>query len=308
MKTILFTLQFSLSLLFWQVNEVMAVETDSLTIDPDNPLVTDMVQVQSYFTIPNCCTGIDSVCIYTNLFEYYWEQTQCSDPWNAGLGESNEETRDSLLAYFTPLGVALHHVHFIFDSELEETCTACDCKTGTVIYVYVEHDDTTQLSETGFMSGNNMLYDIVRTYHTDHDPACDCYCQCADTVDIGMLEAASHRLLFNIVIINPYSPFIHEAYDSLDFNVANIPSSQLNIPDECIYKIYPNPAHRHINVSNNLIGFRYDIIDLSGKKVIEGKVLKNYIRVDLLPGIYLVRFYKDNNLVITGKLSICIKN
>jgi hypothetical protein len=277
-----------------------AIESDSLIIDPDNPLVIEVVQVQSYVTIPNCCTEIDSVQIHTNLVELSWTQTQCSDPWNTGSGHPNDQTYDSLVSYFSQLGIDLYHVGFMFYPDSAETCEACDCKTGTVIYIYVEDNDTPLITEMGFIPSDNMYFDLVRTYHQEHYPACDCYCQCADTVNIGTLEAGSHRLIFNTVFIDTLIQALYQSYDSLDFSVTNIVTSPDNTFKDDEILIYPNPSSGILHISKNLLGEHYDLFDLSGRKIMSGTIENTLINnLDLLPGTYLFKIYlRDNNTVV----------
>jgi len=281
------------------------IETDSLCIDPDQPVTTDDVQVRSYVTIPNCCAGIDSVDIHTNLDEYYWEQTQCSDPWHTGISDPNEETYDSLLFFFSRLGVELHRIRFVYDPELAEDCEACNCRSGTVIYTYTIHNDTTVLSETGFKRGADTLFDIVRSYHPEHYPQCDCYCQCADTIDIGTLETGSHRLLFTMVFIDTIVPAIYNAYDSIDYTVTGAAEIDPYTKTYDVFILYPNPSSDYVHVSENLVGCRYKLIDFSGRIMMEDILQQNFFSIrNMLPGIYSVRFYKEDQTITTLRLII----
>jgi hypothetical protein len=292
-----------------QILVLSGMESDSLNIDPDHPMITDNVRVRAYVTIPNCCADIDSVEIHTNLDEYYYEQTQCSDPWYSENGNPNQENFDSLISFFNHLGVELYNVRFVFNPELAEACDACDCKSGTVIYTYISHDDTAVLSETGFHKGSDKLFDIVESYHPEHYPQCDCYCQCADTISIGILESGSHRLYFTMVFIDTIVPAVYNAYDSIDFNVESSATWNLNLKTDDVFILYPNPAFDHIFVSENLIGCSYELIDFSGQIMMEGMLHQNILNIrNLLPGIYIIRFRKENQTITNLRMIICIEN
>jgi len=79
-----------------------------------------------------------------------WNQTKCSDPWNTGANDSNEETEIAVIAYLESRKVTVLNLAFDTNSPLDTACEACTCGTGQRIIVDVKNLDVSKMEELGF--------------------------------------------------------------------------------------------------------------------------------------------------------------
>ena len=76
-----------------------------------------------------------------------------------------------------------------------------------------------------------------------------------------------------------------------------------NLSSEYEAIIYPNPASDVVMVQSNLNFTRYEISDISGRKIAEGAYHGNTINFDLENGNYILHLFSENN-IITRKLIV----
>ena len=85
-----------------------------------------------------------------NLSQFYWNQTKCSDPWNTGENDSNEQTKVAITNFLKNKNINVLNVDFDTKSPLDKLCESCGCGTGQRIIVYVEEDDKNTMSDLNF--------------------------------------------------------------------------------------------------------------------------------------------------------------
>jgi hypothetical protein len=274
---------------------------DTLYIVPSQPSDLDTATVYSVITIPNCCLPADSFRIETNLSLFMREQTQCNDPWHTGAGNTEDETRDSLQVYLQKYGIEPVDIFFSFDPAIQEVCAACDCLTGLLIYVYIRPEDISAITELDFQSVNDTLYDLIQCYHTEHSPACDCYCQCYDSAVIAGLEEGIHHLNFiHLFLEDPEEGILYGVCDTITFEVLGIPVLNPLLNTNEIFRIFPNPVSHSIHIEGNTEGCRYEIIDLDGRKTESGRLIRNTMDTgSLRTGTYILCLFRQNKLVLS---------
>ena len=94
-------------------------------------------------------------CRKTELVEeqqyatFYYNQTQCADPWRTGTTDS--QTLANVSAYLAAQGLHVGNIE-IKQNNIEAVCLACQCKTGKIIYVTTLVNDATKAKylEIGF--------------------------------------------------------------------------------------------------------------------------------------------------------------
>jgi hypothetical protein len=88
------------------------------------------------------------------------------------------------------------------------------------------------------------------------------------------------------------------ALNTTNCSLLSIETKQLNAE----ISIYPNPTNHILNIENiNNISASFEIFDLNGRKVLNGKLNKNSNQItveNLQNGIYILKLKKDNEFVI----------
>lgn len=89
-----------------------------------------------------------------NVVQVFWNETQCSDPWQAEVGSgSDEDTAKALAKYLVENNIEVFSIHFVeVDSDLI-TCRACNCPSGKRIAIRIASEDLDAATELGFISG-----------------------------------------------------------------------------------------------------------------------------------------------------------
>lgn len=106
--------------------------------------------------------------------------------------------------------------------------------------------------------------------------------------------------------LNLYTLF----YDSLDcsfpITIADTASGIYNLQHSMSVTVFPNPSTNHVTVrSNNLAGNYIQVIDLSGRKIIQTKALQNIevLNIQFLSsGIYFLELVSDARVMSRTKL------
>jgi len=86
-----------------------------------------------------------------DLVLFLWNQTGCADPWNTGPSDSNKDTSEAIVTYLSENGVDVASIiRFVFDESIATGCLACNCTTGTVIYVETTATNSSRMEALGF--------------------------------------------------------------------------------------------------------------------------------------------------------------
>ena len=121
------------------------------------------------------------------LVEYYYTETQCSDPWGAG-GASADDKRSALEGYLRSNGVEWDSIEVKRYTDSEVFCLACVCGTGFRFYVKVSEEFSQKIAQLGFK--------VV-----EGSTACSDTNACAEATDAvvdGALHSSSSRDTFRI--------------------------------------------------------------------------------------------------------------
>ena len=98
--------------------------------------------------IAGSCNDEDDSSDTQNLF--FWDQTQCADPWETGSRNSNSETKTAVILYLNNESITVTDLYFDQKSPLAGACSACSCGTGQRIVVRVNPMDTAKMTQLGF--------------------------------------------------------------------------------------------------------------------------------------------------------------
>lgn len=74
-----------------------------------------------------------SSCKKENMEIFYWDETSCSDPWQAEHPVIEEEKIANIKLYLSKEDISVEAIHIEFDSSKTQLCQACNCTTGNVI-------------------------------------------------------------------------------------------------------------------------------------------------------------------------------
>lgn len=99
------------------------------------------------FSLYSCSNNDDSP---KDEIRFYWNQTQCADPWNTGQNSTNEETEIAVKVYLENQNVNVQNLGFDTNSPLATDCESCGCGTGQRIIVDVEDSDIPKMEELEF--------------------------------------------------------------------------------------------------------------------------------------------------------------
>ena len=98
--------------------------------------------------ITGSCSDEDESNDNQNLF--FWNQTQCADPWETGGNNSNSETEMAVILYLENEGITVTDLYFDQKSPLASACSACNCGTDQRIILRVNPTDATKMIQLGF--------------------------------------------------------------------------------------------------------------------------------------------------------------
>lgn len=97
-------------------------------------------------------SGMLSACLNEEnetLFEFYWDQTYCADPWEIS-GEGNSALRFAVEEYLIDQGILGARVSFSTEEGRRQGCFACHCTSGNRIFVQVPFQFRNRILELGF--------------------------------------------------------------------------------------------------------------------------------------------------------------
>lgn len=107
-------------------------------------------------------------------------------------------------------------------------------------------------------------------------------------------------------------PLVEYDYDpvlqQIDGNITWLkaaPTASVDEVDMSKFEVYPNPALNEVTLSTGDINAAYNIIDITGKKVLDGNTNAKESIVDiskLKSGVYLIKFFTEEKYIGTKKL------
>ena len=83
--------------------------------------------------------------------QFYWEQTQCADPWGTGGNDLNSDTVIALIDFLDDNGITALDIKFDSNSTLDVLCESCGCGTGQRILIVVPGSDKEEIENLGFV-------------------------------------------------------------------------------------------------------------------------------------------------------------
>lgn len=109
----------------------------------------------------------------------------------------------------------------------------------------------------------------------------------------------------DIRLATVYNDELYYSKDKQVWKYSDISNSLDNLDiEESAFSMYPNPAHNYINFKNSENIQNVEIIDISGKTLInKQKINNNQIDISSLDyGVYIIRIKFHNNTLITSKI------
>jgi hypothetical protein len=98
----------------------------------------------------SCYASRDGVNVKHDLREYYWDATQCADPWRNGSVSENDV--DLLEEYLEGIGIEIYSAYKIEGSDLNNECESCNCGAGYRYEFLANPDYHEELKSEGLMS------------------------------------------------------------------------------------------------------------------------------------------------------------
>lgn len=81
---------------------------------------------------------------------FFWNQTQCAEPWETLLSDSESKIKSAIINYLSDEDIKVDNVEFEFDENFEHFCQACSCTTGTKIIVTIPEGNSVKMEGLGF--------------------------------------------------------------------------------------------------------------------------------------------------------------
>ena len=81
---------------------------------------------------------------------FYYDQTQCADPWVLESVGGSNGIRDLVESYLEERGVTVYSVEITGDESVEFVCLACPCYSGNIITVIARERDAATLEGLDF--------------------------------------------------------------------------------------------------------------------------------------------------------------
>jgi len=265
------------------VFEINSTYKDSVIIHEElsTRILNALISVYNVTNIPERDEVIDSFDIKTNVdpsLQFFSVKADSNELWMGnvrnGILPSGNSIVDSLMNaynlsldnYYT-FGSA-HRVRFKSDANL-------NVKPLAMKFLNVSGVFTSNITSNGFMDGN----DIEVSLYSDY---------------VKLIYAHGYGDCFSGCFYKDF--YIFKVYN--DCSVEFVGTSQLSLADEKPFSsvsIFPSPVTHSLQISNNNEESEYEIINLLGKIVKNGVVLKqNSIDVsELNSGIYFIKISKN---------------
>ncbi len=145
----------------------------------------------------------------------------------------------------------------------------------------------------------------VSVFHTEHYPACDCYCQCTDTISLGKLMPGNYRIIVATSFIDTALILPVYVLDEIHITVSSLLASNVeNSTWISQAEIYYDPLIKEICCNKIMEETGYRLLRIDGMILAEGRVLHGRIDASYLTGgIYFIKLHKGDQ-TITRKLLI----
>jgi hypothetical protein len=137
----------------------------------------------------------------------------------------------------------------------------------------------------------------IRSLYNDKVLAIDMYH--VDNFNNGYMEGLQFELGCFYLF---HTDGVNSNYNQIG-NCDSLTSNLVEINEEDQIKIYPNPSTGILNLeipNNKMAHYKYTIIDISGKKVIQGEIKSNITRIDIggfLDGKYVLNLQNSNSII-----------
>ncbi|GAB5465904.1 MAG: hypothetical protein Kapaf2KO_13400 [Candidatus Kapaibacteriales bacterium] len=93
-----------------------------------------------------CEANREGADVVDNVNSFYWDQTQCADPWQ--IDNFSKPDVEFLRDYLLASDIKVYDLRKIEGTDLDVTCEACGCGTGfRFVFLAKEGDGSTLLSE-----------------------------------------------------------------------------------------------------------------------------------------------------------------
>ena len=84
-----------------------------------------------------------------NAVQVYWDQTYCSDPWEAGA-QVDLATAKKIADYLVENDIEVFNIKFVDYPLDEQFCLACFCESGVRIFITIAGNDLEKATNLGF--------------------------------------------------------------------------------------------------------------------------------------------------------------
>lgn len=101
-------------------------------------------------TYSNDCYAKEGGGVDAYLQRYYWDQTQCADPWYSDV--LTKQDIEYLKDFLDGLSTNYYELEKIEESDLPLNCRACTCGTGFRFVFLAKIEDNLTLDSIGFKS------------------------------------------------------------------------------------------------------------------------------------------------------------
>lgn len=97
-----------------------------------------------------CVTSFSSCTKNVNGEIFFWNQTQCAEPWETILSDSKSKIKLAITKFLADEEIEVSQITFEFDKSRESQLTVCTGTTGTKIIITVEEGNSIKMEELGF--------------------------------------------------------------------------------------------------------------------------------------------------------------
>ena len=114
------------------------------------PIPLRSAPVLLLFGLYVCIMLTTVACDREERVAYYWNETQCADPWEVETNAFGADSAPLVTSYLESRGIKAHGVGFDGESPLNPWCEACTCGTERRIIVTVDESDGAAMENLGF--------------------------------------------------------------------------------------------------------------------------------------------------------------
>jgi hypothetical protein len=81
---------------------------------------------------------------------FYWNETQCSNPWKLNPPANDEAIKEAVRKYLNVQGITATAITTEVRDELIQNCEACTCTTGRRIIIHVQKNRASKMEKLNF--------------------------------------------------------------------------------------------------------------------------------------------------------------